>query len=208
MLLAALPPADKLYTALAGVAVAVALLLLDMLRTTLNEWREARRKKKQSNFFYLAEKQVLLDQATERICLTTKADHVGLYRLHNGEYFEGDDSIKKMSQVSEAVGGRDISRWKLASQSMLMSNYPHLVLGLKQAAYYWMHPDNVQDFEMGRLMNDRAYDSCVALLICGKKNRPLAILILSWCRDHVTEADVDLLSLESDRRDLAFTLSD
>ncbi|GAA3940298.1 hypothetical protein [Hymenobacter algoricola] len=203
--------ADKLYAALGGVAFAVFLLVLDMIKTTITQWRENRKKAKQSSFVYLAEKQVLLDQATERICLETKADHISLYRLHNGEFFEGNDSIKKMSMVSESLGRVGMGRWKSASQSLLMSDFPHLVLALDGAAkqaYYCMNPDNVLDFEMGRLMNEREYETSVALLIRGKKDKPLAVLMLNWCTDRRTLTDLNTTELEGYRRDLSFTLSD
>jgi hypothetical protein len=200
-----------MYTALGGIALAVVLLVLEMVRNGINEWREKRKKIKQSSFVYLAEKQVEIDQATERMVGVIKADHVALYRLHNGEFFEGNDSIKKMSMASEAVRRTGIARWKLASQNMLMSNYPHLVLALDGAEkqdYYRVTPENVLDFELGRLLNEREYETVVALIIRGKKSRPLAILMLAWCTQQPTLNDLDTAALEVFRRDLSFTLSD
>lgn len=208
---APVPSFDKLWYALAGVAVAVLSLVLDMVRTAIAEWRENRKKAKQSSFVYLAEKQVQLDQGTERMCLEVKPNHVGLYRLHNGEYFEGNDSIKKMSLVSEAVNGMGIGRWKSASQSMLMSDFPHLVLGLDgptKQDFYVMQDDNVLDFEMGRVMNEREYLTSVALLIRGKKDRPLAIVMLSWCTERRYLNDLNTAMLDAYRRDFSYTLSD
>jgi hypothetical protein len=205
------PGADKVYLALAGVGMCVLALVLDMVKSAVQEWREKRKKAKQSSPIYLAEKQVQLDQATERICLATHADHVGLFRLHNGEYFEDNDSIKKMSMVSEATRGYGQSRWKATSQSMLMSNFPYLVLALygpAKQALYRMTPDNVLDFEMGRLLNEREYVASVALLIRGQKDKPLAILLLSWCVSPPELADLNADELEGHRRDLSFTLSD
>ncbi|RZK87728.1 MAG: hypothetical protein EOO62_38755 [Hymenobacter sp.] len=206
-----IPGADKLYLALGGVVVAVAVLVLDMVKSTIQSWRETRRKAKQSSLVYLAEKQVQLDQGTERMCLAVRPNHVALYRLHNGIYFEGDDSIKKMSMVSEAVNGMGIGRWKSSSQDMLMSNFPHLTLGLDgptKQDFYVMQEESVLDFEMGRLMNEREYATSIALLIRGKKERPLAILILSWCTGHHYLNDLDTAMLESYRRDFSYTLSD
>jgi hypothetical protein len=208
LLLASLPSADKVYFALAGLGIAVGALVLDMLKDVVKEWRENRRKTKQSSFVYLAEKQVQLDQAAERICLETHADHVGLYRLHNGEYFEGNDSIKKMSMATEAPA---LDRWKVESQNMLMSNFPHLVLALDGPAkqpLYLITPDSVLDFELGRLLNQRGYTSCVALLVRGQKERPLALLLLSWKKAHLTLSDLNTAELESHRRDLSFILAD
>ena len=211
VLLASFPSADKVYTALAAVGLAVAALVIDMLRSWLQQWRETRKKAKQSSFVYLAEKQVLLDQGAERICLESKCDHVGLYRLHNGEFFEGDDSIKKMSMASEAVGGRGQARWKDKSQNLLMSNFPHLVLALdgpSKQPFYYITPENVLDFEIGRHMNDRNYKVVVALLIRGKKERPLAMLFLAWHTPGITLDKLNVAELEEHRRDLSYTLSD
>jgi hypothetical protein len=212
LLLATSPPGiDKVYFALGGLGIAVLALVMDMLKGIVQDWREKRKKAKQSSFVYLAEKQVLLDQAAERICLENKADHVALYRLHNGEFFEGDDSIKKMSMASEAVNGAGLARWKAVSQNMLMSNFPHLVLaldGATKAALYLITPDNVLDFELARLLNEREYSTSVALLVRGKKDRPLAMLFLSWCGREVALSDLSVPQLESNRRDLSFILSD
>lgn len=210
-LLASFPSADKVYTALGGLALAVLLLVLDMLRSWVQQWRETRKKAKQSSFVYLAEKQVLLDQAAERICLESKCDHVGLYRLHNGEFFEGDDSIKKMSMASEAVGSRGRTRWKDKSQNLLMSNFPHLVLGLDgptKQPFYLITPANVLDFEIGRHLNERDYEVVVGMLIRGKKDRPLAMLFLSWHTPGLTLDSLNLPELEAHRRDLSYILSD
>lgn len=57
-------------------------------------------------------------------------------------------------------------------------------------------------------MNDRDYETSVALLIRGKKDRPLAILLLSWCTRRVPETALNAALLESYRRDFSFTLSD
>jgi hypothetical protein len=211
LLLATLPSSDKIYTALAGLAFAVLLLVIDMVRDAVKQWRETRRKIKQSSFAYLAEKQVQIDQATERMVHELKADNVSLYRLHNGEFFEGNDSIKKMTMVSEAVSGRGVARWKGASLSMLLSNYPHLVLGLDgptKQPYYLLTPENALDFEAGRLLNEREYETCVVLLIRGKKDKPLAMLWLCWCTRKLTLSDLDATLLESHRRDFSFALSD
>jgi hypothetical protein len=48
----------------------------------------------------------------------------------------------------------------------------------------------------------------VALLVRGKKNKPLAILMLSWWNRTVDYLDLDLPALDAYRRDLSFTLSD
>lgn len=202
---------STVYTALVGLCAAVVVLIADMVKTIISNWRENRKKAKQSSFVYLAEKQVQLDQGTERMCLEVKPNHIGLYRLHNGEFFEGNDSIKKMSLVSEAVNGMGIGRWKAASQSMLMSDFPHLVLALDGPAkqdFYVMQDDAVLDFEMGRLMNEREYRTSIALLVRGKKARPLAILILSWCTGPCYLQDIDTALLEAYRRDFSYTLSD
>jgi hypothetical protein len=209
LLLATSPPGiDKIYYALGGLGIAVVALVMDMLKGIVQDWREKRKKAKQSSFVYLAEKQVQLDQAAERICLEAGCYHVGLYRLHNGEYFEGDDSIKKMSMATEAPA---LARWKAESQSLLMSNFPHLVLALdgpaKQPLYH-ITPDSVLDFELGRLLNQRGYGSSVALLIRGKKERPLAVLFLSWQQNTLALADLNTAELEAYRRDLSFILSD
>ena len=209
-LAATLPSSDKVYTALAGLALAVFLLVADMVRDAVKQWRENRRKVKQSSFAYLAEKQVQIDQATERMVNDLKADNVSLYRLHNGEFFEGNDSIKKMSMVSEAVRG-GIARWKAASINILLSNYPHLVLGLdgpSKQPYYLLTPENALDFEAGRLLNEREYETCVVLLIRGKKDKPLAMLWLCWCTRQLGLSDLDTALLESHRRDFSFALSD
>ena len=203
--------ADAMSKALAGLCLAVLMLLVDMAAKAITSYRENRKKVKQSSFVYLAEKQVLLDQAAERICLEVKADHVGLYRLHNGEFFEGDDSIKKMSMASEAVGHMGWPRWKDKSQNLLMSNFPHLVLALDGAskqAFYLVTPENVLDFEFGRLLNERGLTTCVAMLVRGKKDRPLAMLFLSWRGRHLAAEDLDTTSLDSYRRDLSFIISD
>lgn len=209
MLLLATPPlSDKLYAALGGVAFAVLLLVLDMVKTTVQDWRESRKKARQSSFVYLAEKQVQLDQTTERICLLSQAHHVSLYRLHNGDFFEGNDSIKKMSMVSESVGLPGLARWKSQSQGLSMSNFPHMVLGMSAADFYLMHSESALDFEVGRGMNEREYTTTVAMLILGKKSQPLGILMLSWCGPHLHLNDLDTDALLADRRDLSFTLSD
>ena len=208
MFLLALPASDKVYTALAGVAVAVFVLVLDMVKTAFSQWREDRKKARQNSFVYLAEKQVLLDQATERICLHTKADHVSLYRLHNGQFFEGDDSIKKMTMVSESVRHPSVARRKAVSQALLLSNYPFMVLGMSKEAFYVMYADSAQDFEVRRGMGERGYATAVGLLILGKKDRPLAVLLLSWCERRVTLADLNLSALDDDRRALSFTLAE
>jgi hypothetical protein len=208
LLLLSLPPADKVYVALGGVAFAVFALVLDMVKGIVQEWREKRKKVKQNSFFYQAEKQVLLDQATERICLATKAHHVSLFRLHNGDYFEGNDSIKKMSMVSESIGLPGLARWKAQSQSMLMSNFPHMVLGMGKQDFYAMHTDDALDFDMGRVMNEREYVTTIAMLILGRKSQPLGVLMLSWCDKQMYINDLDADVLLHDRRDLSFTLSD
>jgi hypothetical protein len=70
-----------------------------------------------------------------------------------------------------------------------------------------MRPDDVLDYEAGRLMHDRGYGTRVALLIKGKSGKDLAILILSWQREDVLPEQVDRQKLEEYRRDLSFTLS-
>ena len=199
---------NTLYTALAGLGFAVAVIIADMVKNAITNWRESRKKAKQSSLFYLAEKQVTLDQATERICLLSKAHHVGLYRLHNGEFFEGKDSIKKMSMVSESVGRAGQARWKAQSQNLPMSSFPHLVLGMAAEPFYVMYEDSALDFEVGRGMNEREYATTVAILINGRKSQPLGILMLSWCGARLTIADLDTAALLDDRRDLSFTLSE
>ncbi|MGI4873251.1 MAG: hypothetical protein ACRYFX_18980 [Janthinobacterium lividum] len=203
--------ADKIYTALAGIFVAVLGLLAEMGRSAFVQWRENRKKVKQSSLGYLAEKQVLLDQATERICIEAKADHVGLYRLHNGEFFEGNDSIKKMSMDSEAIGNHGVTRWKFESQALLISNFPHLVLALAGPAklpFYLLTPDSCLDFEVGRLLNKRKISCAVALLIRGRKDKPLAFLFLSWHQQAMTLEELNVAQLEAHRRDLSYILSE
>lgn len=201
-----IPP--SVFTALAGLGFAVAVLIADMLKTALTNYREGRKKARQSSLFYLADKQVQLDQATERICLRTGAHHVALYRLHNGDFFEGNDSIKKMSQVSESVGLPGLARWKASSQNLSMSSFPHMVLGMSKQDFYTMHAHDALDFEVGRMMNEREYTTVVAILITGRKEKPLGILALAWCGGCISPADLDTAALLADRRDFSFTLSD
>jgi hypothetical protein len=211
LFLATAPPGNQIYAALATLALAVLGLFIDMAAKWIGTYRENRKNAKQSSFVYLAEKQVLLDQVAERICLEAKAEHVSLYRLHNGEFFEGNDSIKKMSLVSEATKDHWGPRWKDRSQNLLLSNFPHLVLALDgptQQPFYVITPENVLDFEFGRLLNERGLDCCLAMLIRGKKGRPVAMLFLSWRGQKVTLDTLDTNSLESNRRDLSFIISD
>ncbi|RPD50067.1 hypothetical protein DNI29_04520 [Hymenobacter sediminis] len=200
-----------------GKAVAVALwglisggfaLLGRYLWELIRNWREARKKAKQSHPVYLAQKQKSLDRAADRACLWSGADHAAIYQFHNGQYFANHDSIQKMSMTGEGVESELIRRWQIESQNMPTVVFSDFIESIGTQAHVWLYRDECQDYEMNRLMRQRGYACSLAVLLKGAKNAWLGVLVMSWGEGHFTDEHISLPGLVEHQREASFILSE
>jgi len=171
------------------------------------QWRAERRKAKQSQPVYLAEKQIRLSIAVDRVCTWAGATHVSIYQFSNGQFFNNGDSIQKISMVSEAVDGNASARWLPQSQNLPTSSFPHLLTALGKG-HVWLYRDECEDYELNRYLRERGYQSRLVLLLRGPKNVWLGLLVISFEIGHFTD-DVlpSLTTLEEHRRACAAILA-
>lgn len=155
-------------------------LLGAYLKKLFDERKARLLKKKQSDPLYLADKQLRLDQFTARTCVEVEADHVSVYKFHNGEHYAGGDSIQKMSMASEDVGSPIYARFLAQAQNLNCGLFPALMRGVGTQAVYWMHAGQSEDYAVNEAMALRGYETSAALVARGKGGQWLGMLVLSW----------------------------
>lgn len=160
-------------------------LLIKFFWDWVKELYAHQRKLRQQDYFYLAKKQVMQDQFTQRVLDRVGSDYIWLYRFHNGEHWEGGDSIKKMSMTSEAKRSNAFQSWVDDAQGVPLSNYPNYLLQLRDDPISTQNWTENPDFQVHVVMRRRGIATTVSLLVMGHKT-PIGILVLSWC-------DVNLL---------------
>lgn len=174
----------------------------------LRDFQTTRRQAKQSSPVYLAEKQIQLTIAADRVCRWSGAAHVSIYQFHNGQFFSNGDSIQKISMVSEATENNAMARWLPQSQNLPTASFPNLLLAFRDRPHVWLYRDRCEDYEADRYLRERGYSCRLVCLLTGAKGAWLGLLALSFCEGEFTDETLpSLTTLEQFRRDCAAILA-
>lgn len=169
--------------------------------------RAGRQQAKQSHPVYLAQKQIELSLAADRVCRWAGASHVSIYQFSNGQFFSNGDSIQKISMVSEATENNAMARWLPQSQNLPTASFPYLMRGLEKG-HVWLYRDECADYDLNRYMRERGYTSRVVCLLTGAKGAWLGLLAVSFSEGYFTDEVLpSLATLEEHRRACAAILS-
>jgi hypothetical protein len=113
----------------------------------------------------------------------TKADHVAVWRFHNGQHYQGGDSIKKMSIYTEYSYTSSLLVDDI-SQKFDLENFSKSYVELMKAEYSFlvMETGCCKDWHANKLMFDRGYHTMIWVLLHGHGKNPLGILEISFLK--------------------------
>lgn len=135
-----------------------------------------------------AQKAIVLEQAAERLRLAVECDHVSVYGIQNGEYLRSGEGIDKFVMQAEAVDD-GLPRYMDTERLVFANDIPRTVLALENQPHLLLWAKHCDDWKVNKLMQERGYDSCVAVFVRrpirnpkpdGPKEGVIGLFVVSW----------------------------